>query len=320
MSLPFVTLDVFTSQAYTGNPLAIVFLAEDDLPTSQKQRIAREFNFSETVFVHPGGTNKRRITIFTTDQEIPFAGHPTIGTSSWFLCHSPNSEDQAVDTLHMKAGYVPITVARNPNSESKGTVSAKVAHNVRIHSARFPVHELLAQQPNLAAFFPDSGTETEGSHAGFPVVSIVNGMSQVHVELPSLAALEAVGKSVGGETVSVTRYLDQGWQNGHIINYFFVRDVSDSQSGKTVIRTRAILGSLEDPATGSAASGLAAYFSLQEGKAGTYRYDIVQGVEMGRRSEIGVEVDVNQEKAIERVELTGAAVKVSEGKIRVPDV
>lgn len=207
----------------------------------------------------------------------------------------------------MKAGDVPI--ARDGKA-----VSAQVAHNVRIHGSRFPLEELLRLHPSLTSFF---GGTTGTTLPGFPVVSIVNGMSQVHIELPSLLALDAVTTAAGGETVSVTKYLDEGWQNGLVIVYFFVRDVLDPDSGKKTIRARAILGNLEDPATGSAASGLAAYLALSEGESGCYRYDIVQGVEMGRRSEIGVEVCVN-ETGIERVELKGDAVKVSEGNILVP--
>lgn len=143
-------------------------------------------------------------------------------------------------------------------------------------------------------------------------------MAQVHAELPSLSALQAVTTAAGGEVLSAaeTTYLDEGWRSGLVIFYFFVRGVHDSP-GRSVIRTRAILGNLEDPATGSAASGLAAYLSLTAGQPGEFLYDIVQGVEMGRRSEIGIGVKV-KEDVIERVELRGSAVMVSEGRVLVP--
>jgi PhzF family phenazine biosynthesis protein len=89
MSIQFTTLDVFTTSAFEGNPLAVVTIPppsqQAPLTQSQKQRIAREFNLSETVFVHDvenrAETDERKIDIFTPQFELPFAGHPTIGTA-----------------------------------------------------------------------------------------------------------------------------------------------------------------------------------------------------------------------------------------------
>ncbi|KAJ5348314.1 hypothetical protein MYU51_010857 [Penicillium brevicompactum] len=305
MSLNFVTLDVFTSTPYSGNPLAVVFLPEQGaLSQTQKQTIAREFNLSETIFVHPvQEKTKRTIDIFTTDCEIPFAGHPTIGAASWFLTHST---DEGVTTLATKSGDIPISV-QDPAS---GYVAAQIAHNTRIHAARFELAELLRLHPSLTPFL--SGDVT------FPLFSIVNGMSQLFIELGSLEALAAVTAPTGGELISA-KYLDEGWRAGLVCVYFFVRDVQDEVLGKKVIRSRMMLGTLEDPATGSSASGLAAYLALTEGQAGQqHDYHVVQGVEMGRRSDIGVGVTLDAGKKIEQVVLTGTAVSVSEGKVRVP--
>ncbi|CAI7662292.1 unnamed protein product [Penicillium glandicola] len=309
--LKFVTLDVFTSTPYSGNPLAVVFLPDDStaVTQSQKQTIAREFNLSETIFVHPvQDKSKRTIDIFTTDCEIPFAGHPTIGAASWFLSHSTDPADgDGVTTLATKSGDIPISVQ---NRETK-YVAAQIAHNTRIHAARFSLKELVRLHPTLAPFFtrPD---------VTFPLFSVVNGMSQLFIELPSLEALAAVTPATGGELVSAD-YLDEGWRSGLICVYFIVRDIEDSVTKKKVIRSRMMLGTLEDSATGSAASGLAAYLTLTEGHAGeNYQYHVVQGVEMGRRSDIGVEVTLDGDKQIEQVVLTGTAVSVSEGKVLVP--
>ncbi|EKV15995.1 Phenazine biosynthesis-like protein, putative [Penicillium digitatum PHI26] len=309
--LKFVTLDVFTSTPYSGNPLAVVFLPDDSnaLTQGQKQTIAREFNLSESVFVHPvREKSKRTIDIFTTDCEIPFAGHPTIGAASWFLSHSTDPADgEGVTSLTTKSGDISISVQ---NHETK-SVSAQIAHNTRIHTARFSLKELVRLHPTLVPFFTQPDIT-------FPLFSIVNGMSQLFVELPSLEALAAVTPATGGELVS-TDYLDEGWQAGLICVYFIVRDVEDSVSNKKVIRSRTILGTLEDPATGSAASGLAAYLTLTEGKAGqNHQYHVVQGVEMGRRSDIGVGAKLDGDKKIEQVMLTGTAISVSEGKVLVP--
>lgn len=312
--LNFVTLDVFTLKAYGGNPLAVVFLPEDEsqaLTQTQKHTITKEFNLSETIFIHPvREASKRTIDIFTLEGELPFAGHPTIGAASWFLCHAADTARTGVTTLVTKSGEIPISIS-DPASQA---VAAKIAHNTRIHAARLPAQDLLRLHPSLAPFFAQD--------VSFPLFSIVNGMSQTFIELPSLEALAAVKPAVGGELLDSenSAYLDEGWRSGLICVYFFVRDVPDDITGQKVIRTRMILGSLEDPATGSSACGLAAYLTLTEGQAGQeHKYHVVQGVEMGRRSDIGVAVAMDGGRKIERVVLTGTAVQVSEGRITVPE-
>ncbi|PWY83768.1 putative phenazine biosynthesis-like protein [Aspergillus sclerotioniger CBS 115572] len=327
-SLRFATLDVFTTQPYSGNPLGVVFLPDSSSSSSsspitqeQKQLIAREFNLSETIFIHPTNQStpsSRAIDIFTTTEELPFAGHPTIGAASWFLEHSSNEADKAnVQTLITKAG--PFAISRVPSSQS-GDVAAKIAHNVHIHSSRFALSELLRLHPSLVPFLNQSTSQDS-----FPVFSIVKGMSQVLVELPSLEALAATEAPMGGEdipckSVSEGGYLDAGWEgSGLIMVYFHVPGVLDESTGKKVIRSRMFLRNFEDPATGSAASGLASYLALMGTDVGaTTEFDIVQGVEMGRRSDISVAVTVGaggQEKKIETVELRGCAVKVTSGEL-----
>ncbi|KAJ5788405.1 hypothetical protein N7457_003395 [Penicillium paradoxum] len=314
--LNFVTLDVFTSTPYSGNPLAVVFLPEDEssaLTQNQKQTIALEFNLSETIFVHPVGSDKskRTIDIFTTDCEIPWAGHPTIGAASWFLSLSTDpASDTNVTTLTTKSGDIPISL----QDRATNHVTAQIAHNTRIHAAKFSLKELLRLHPTLAPFFPQLDVT-------FPLFSIVNGMSQLFVELPSLEALAVLTPATGGELISAaeTVYLDEGWRAGLVVVYFIVRDIEDSVTQQKVIRSRMMLGNIEDAATGSAASGLAAYLALTEGKPGQHlQYHVVQGVEMGRRSDIGVGVELDGEKKIQKVVLTGSAVSVSEGKVLVP--
>ncbi|KAI9373956.1 hypothetical protein BJX61DRAFT_351552 [Aspergillus egyptiacus] len=310
--LSFVTLDVFTTKTYEGNPLAVVFLPhpkDGQLTQRQKQTIAREFNLSETIFVHEkaGNGETRTIDIFTESIELPFAGHPTIGAASWFLCHHPAAAEgrSGVKSLSMKAGEVPISL----QDEGNGVVMAHVAHNVHVHERQYPLIEVVRLYPSLEGYLaPES----------IALFSVVKGMNQLLVELPSLEALSAVATSSGGQEASAS-FLDPEWADGMVATYFYVKGVEDEKLGRKVIRTRMILGTLEDPATGSAASGLAAYLSLAEGKAGQFVYDIVQGVEMGRRSEIGVEVVIEGVERIESLVLKGSAVKVSEGKILVPE-
>ncbi|KAL4877291.1 hypothetical protein BJY04DRAFT_198536 [Aspergillus karnatakaensis] len=306
--LDFVTLDVFTTKTFEGNPLGVVFLPPPNQPQPtqrQKQTIAREFNLSETIFVHAKTSTgeSRTIDIFTESVELPFAGHPTIGAASWFLYHTAE-KDAPVKTLSLKAGEFPITL----QSDAEGVVAAGVAHNVHVHENQFSVDDALALYPALKPYLTQESIK---------LFSCVKGMSQVLVELPSLEALGAVTTANGGREVSAS-VLDAGWDEGLVTTYFYVKDVQDEKLGKKIIRTRTILGNLEDPATGSAASGLTAFLTLQAGRTGRFTYDIVQGVEMGRRSEIGVDVEVEEIGKIESLVLKGSAVKISEGKIVLP--
>ncbi|OAX85600.1 hypothetical protein ACJ72_00014 [Emergomyces africanus] len=327
-SLHFVTLDVFTTTPFAGNPLAVVFLS-DNTPITQekKQAIAREFNFSETIFIHParGAQKPRSIDIFTTGAEIPFAGHPTIGATSWLLLHSKSnnsttsSHDEAPPSaIATKAGDIPISIS----AEDPNMVSALIPHNVHIHSTRFSLEDLLKLHPSVKPYLDAS------AHAdGFPIVSVVKGMTAAHVRLPSLEALAAAATTSGANgfpaiSTEAGGYFDPGWDAGLPLHvYFYVKDVWDEVRKTNVIRSRMFFDASEDPATGSAASGLVSYLALtgQGGGSGSEKemlFHVVQGVEMGRRSDIGLKVVLKEGgKEIDKIQLSGSAVKISEGDI-----
>lgn len=315
-TLSFVTLDVFTSTRYTGNPLAIVEVPQKTaLTQDQKQRIAREFNLSETVFLHEQTAQDSedesvRIDIFTPQAELPFAGHPTVGTANYLLRrlqddgHSGRNSNK-VKALQAKAGRFGITL--NP-AVVGGGVQIAVAHDVHIHSAPF------------------AGT----AFAQHPVVSIVKGMTFILAQLPDLDALGAATRSLidPAETYSACSALDPGWREGLVVTYFFVDTGTTTTGDDGGVRTLRVRcqGSREDPATGSAASALTSYLSLQHGRAGRYRYALTQGVEMGQRSEIFVDVAVKDAAPsspagveIDQVLLSGSAVQVMQGSLTVPE-
>lgn len=305
MKLSYCTLDVFTSTPFYGNPVAIVNVPASLLPTNlsqrKKQLIAREFNFSETVFLHEQAPSDAqdgvvKIDIFTPWAEINFAGHPTVGTTNYLLRYLKHENFR---TLVTKAG-------RNPVSLSSGgeSVALQVAHNVRIHHEPF-------QHP---------------VHGGpFPVVSIVKGMSFILARMRDLEVLARQTKSFR-ENSYVLDGLDEGWSEGLIATYCYV-DLGVDDGGTRRLRTRC-LSMREDPATGSAASALCCFLALQavgeekkkKGTSQTKRFLVTQGVEMGRKSEIGVEVTVWAGESgwrIEKVVLSGTAVKVMEGSLEV---
>lgn len=322
--LDFVTLDVFTETRFKGNPLAIVHVPRNrSLEQHVKQRIAREFNLSETVFLHEEEDESpdRKIDIFIPTQEIPFAGHPTIGTIC-YLCAGKRLVAGSVHkfTLHTKSGAIAASY-----DYGKQLATASLPHKVNIHKSFVHWKHILDAQPPLVQGQNDKGQRVldawnhreDGSETSFPIVSIVDGMNFVLVDFPRLDDyLEKIRSDQPAIDPSVLR-LDGGWSSAIIAPYYYVL-LADEGDGIIRIRTRMIMDPVdEDPATGSAAAALASYLSLQKGEAGkTYTYKIEQGVEMGRSSRIEVEVALDGGgKSIKQVLLSGTAVAVMQGAL-----
>ena len=314
-SLPCSTLDVFTTTRFKGNQLAVVLVPPSKvLPTSvhlsqeTKQSIAREFNYSETVFLHDAvqGSSDRHLDIFTPKEEVPLAGHPIIGTIC-YVCQSEEPPLKSV-TLLCKAG--PIVGRYDPETK---LAEAQLPHNVRIHQAPVSGRAVLKTQPYLS--------RTSVVTNELRVVSIVKGMSFVLIQLPSISPhlekVEVSSHSVDSDAVQ----LDEGWTPSFVGIYFYV---IISQSGEKVVRLRTRMlepSGGEDSATGSAASALASFLALKDGTGEmTYYYSIEQGVEMGRASEIQVKVTLDATgKAVEKVVLAGSALQITEGVLYLPE-
>ncbi|KAK3070635.1 hypothetical protein LTR53_010119 [Teratosphaeriaceae sp. CCFEE 6253] len=299
-SLSFATVDVFTTTRFAGNPLAIVRIPQgQDVPTEQLQRIADEFNLSETVFLYESAADSRewRVRIFMVSFELPFAGHPTIGTACYAL--GTLADNAASGKFLCKAGPIGLDY-------SAGVAKASIPHNVHIHTEhKFTLEQLYTFQPALKA--------TKPPHA-MNIISPVRGMNFLCVELASLEDLALV-KVTG---IRPSAQLDTDWDVGFTASYFYVvmHQPGDRRPERLDVRTRMIEGTMEDPATGSAACGLCALLAT-DGKHPDLAVSIVQGVEMGRRSEIGVDVRLMGPdwEAVETIHLSGSAVKVMEGTV-----
>ena len=319
-TLDFATVDVFTTERFLGNPLAIVHVPKDSvLEQDQKQLIAREFNFSETVFVHEDDNSPdgRRFDIFTIAEELPFAGHPTIGTLCYLgqLGVNRGPSPQPIK-LRAKAGTISALYDHGTRS-----ARADIPHNLHIHSTLIDMSHVFESQPQIEKSMMAilQSHENANDFSTFPLVSIVKGMTFMMVKLPQVSeCLEALRVSPIPIAPNDTK-LDDEWSPSFVAPYFYVI-LPRTETGVTKIRTRWIEPFIgEDPATGSAACGLAAYLSLQAGGAHqTFKYDIEQGIEMGRRSQIGVEVALDESgKTVKRVSLSGSAVLVTRGTIEV---
>ena len=317
-SLQFATVDVFTDRRFVGNPLAIVELPKGFVLTqSEKQSIAREFNFSETVFLHEENSSPdgRRIDIFTITEELNFAGHPTIGT----LCHIGSQLGVAENSLALPIKLLAKAGTINARYDA-GTrlAEADIPHRVNIHAEMVGLAHVIKAQPQIESVISSPAwSHKESEYVEFPVVSIVKGMTFILVRLPSVSdCLEAL--RFGNVPIAAPK-LDDGWTPSFIAPYFYVI-LTEAEDGTIKIRSRMIDPELcEDPATGSAACTLATYLALQAGGVGsTYRYHIEQGVEMGRPSLIRVQVALDSSgKAVKQVSLSGSSVPVTRGTLNV---
>ena len=299
--LSFVTVDVFTQTKFRGNPLAIVRVpTSQDVSTQQMQSIAREFNLSETVFLYDGETTDAavewRYRIYMVDRELPFAGHPTCGTAVYAL--STLADGLEKGRLICAAGPVDIQMEND-------RAIASIPHNFHRHTeAEYTTEQVHGLQPALIV----------KAIKAVDVVSAVKGMNFITIELEDFATLELI--QANGNEPNPT--LDADWNTGFTGSYFYVRTSTITQFGRESrlsLSTRMIDGLLEDPATGSAACALGCFLALKQ-KSLSMHFEITQGETIGRPSDIGVSVTLDQGlKAIESVKLSGSAVKVMEGVI-----
>src|SRR6266699_7258636 len=139
----FVQLDVFTQTPLTGNPLAI-FTDARGLNDGEMQALAREMNLSETTFILPRdpateAREGKKVRIFTVEQELPFAGHPTLGTALHLYASEANSKKSAQVTLDLKAGKIPVRFTANSENAGRNRVDGRVFGEMRQHDAEFGV-------------------------------------------------------------------------------------------------------------------------------------------------------------------------------------
>jgi trans-2,3-dihydro-3-hydroxyanthranilate isomerase len=277
----YVVADVFTDKPLAGNQLA-VFTDAREIPEELLQRLAREMNFSETVFVLPSeAEGHARIRIFTPAAEIPFAGHPTLGTA--FVLAGPLQLDEI--RLETGSGVVPVKLEREDSRIVFGRMEQPIP-TIEPYADTEPLFDALG---------------VEGSE--LPVELYDNGIRHVYVALASEKAVAALRPDLGrlGELPAILGF-----------NCFAGSD--------TRWKTRMFApggGMPEDPATGSAAGPLAAHLARHGRIAFGDEIEISQGAEIGRPSTLFARVDGSADR-LERVEVGGSAVIVARGEFRLP--
>jgi trans-2,3-dihydro-3-hydroxyanthranilate isomerase len=285
------TLDVFTTKRFAGNPLAVV-TDGDGLSTAKMQAIAREMNLSETVFIQKPTNNRAlaRLRIFTTTRELPLAGHPVIGT--WFLLAElgvvPASEGSVHILQQTGAGILPVEFTFHNGRVVRVTMTQKPASFKRARFTRAALAETLGLKPSdLAASLPLEFVSTGISNLMVPV-SRRSVLPRIHMNMRALAHLISSSGTMA---------------------YCFAL----GGRGRVFARGMVPWGIIEDPATGSAGGSLGAYLVQHGQLRASEGLTITQGVEMGRPSEIQVEITSERGRLTPKV--SGSAVRIFEGEI-----
>ena len=295
----FITADVFTDQAFGGNPVAVLPDAEG-LTTDQMQKLAREFNLSETVFVLPPDDphHTKKVRIFVPTKEIPFAGHPTIGTALILASIGDVAlgDEQTGIVLEMEAGLVPVTIRSIDGRPNSATLTAPAAPVIR----DAPPIDILAP---LLSLEPDQIIRAEAASCGNPFILVqVKDRSALERSRFDMTIFDQIGDDAfATEPLLFTNDAPEGF------------DIQARMYAPHV-------GIPEDPATGSAAAALGGWLGHHDPMTeGTIRRVIAQGIEMGRPSRLELEVDKRQGD-VTAVRVSGSAVLISEGVIEVPAV
>jgi len=282
--LDYEVVDVFTTTAFAGNPLAVV-LGADDLPTAALQALAAEFALSETAFPMAADVEGAdyRLRIFTPTTELPFAGHPSVG-AAWVLRRLGRIGTGRV-VQSCGAGLLPLSVGEDAVTVTGGPPD---------------VGTPLDPAPWLAATgltAEDLAGEVRDASCGlaFTVLPVrPEALARVRPDVPALRRAVRAEGPYGG--LSVVARVGEGWR---CRVFAFAAGVA------------------EDPATGSAALALGAHLVVTGALPDGGPYELVQGVELGRPSLLRGTVEVEHGRPV-RATVTGSVVPVAAGRIRVP--
>jgi trans-2,3-dihydro-3-hydroxyanthranilate isomerase len=293
---PFVQIDVFTTHRLQGNPL-IVFPDARGLSDAEMQDIARETNLQETTFVFPRapaieqqqGINVR---IFVPNAEIPFGGHPTLGTAMVLRNRAARGAKEI--TLDLKVGKIAVAFRTDDQGHAFGEMHQVDPTFGPVHD-RATVAELLGLKPSDLV-------------ADWPIQTVSTGLYFAIVPIRDLHTLQTLNPDLR----KLRAYLDQHGP-AYCDFYFVTRDTHDASIG---LRARALSLDGEDPATGSAAgctaSWLVRYGVVKPGQ--TVR--ILQGAEIHRPSDLFVRADKAGDKIV-NVRVGGNAIEIAEGQLQL---
>src|SRR5947209_7268516 len=309
----FFQLDVFTDRAFAGNPLAVYPEAEG-LTDEQMQQIAREMNLSETVFVLQSDKEDvlRRLRIFTPSSELPFAGHPIVGTWNCLaregVVSPPENGDGWVQIKHeVGIGILPVDIEFK-NGEPARVVMTQGKFEIRAEIDDWHEQAEIARALGLPREELDETLPIQAVSTGNTMLLVpVRSLADVGNCRPNLALLDEICKRSGFSEANATGC------------YAFTRETIEI--GEARAHARFFIGQNigEDPATGSAAGPLGGYLVYHdaarvEAAEGVYRFVIEQGDFINRPSRIGLEVK-GKPGGVEEVRVGGTSVVVARGTL-----
>src|SRR5580704_4713134 len=288
--LPFVQLDVFSSRPLEGNPLA-VFSDGRGLSDQEMQALAREMNLSETTFILPRdvATERKhgtRVRIFTVTAELPFAGHPTLGTA--FFLRGSNGAGEI--TLELNVGKVPVRFEEAPGQPVFGEMTQ--------------MDPKFGPQHDREAVVRAAGLRDGDVDPSLPIQTVSTGLPFTVVPLRGLGIMERLRVDVA----SSSEYLRQSGGNYF---YFVSRETVDRTAR---LHARMMFYNGEDPATGSAAGCAAAWMVAHGVAKPDERVLVEQGVEMKRPSSIFVRASLRDNRVV-NVRVGGHSVEIMRGEV-----
>lgn len=291
--LHWAQVDVFAERALEGNMLAI-FPDATGLTDEQMQALARETNLSETTFILPRAIEIEReegvrVRIFTTQEELPFAGHPTLGTASWLKLHHPSWREADSVVLDLRAGKVPVRFEPTGPEESGSVVA-----------------EMTQPQPTFggeaeAAPLADAiGLPLEQLHAALEPQVVSTGLPFLVTPIASLEGLRSVVVDFAklGEVLQA-------------VGAKFVYCIAQQDSGTWVARMP--FYGFEDPATGSAAGCAISYLVAHDAVPANEQIQILQGAQVNRPSRILAKASF-QDGTVSDVRIAGRTISVASGR------
>jgi trans-2,3-dihydro-3-hydroxyanthranilate isomerase len=298
----FVQLDVFTQKPLAGNPLA-VFPDARGLSDGEMQALAREMNLSETTFILPrdAATESRdgkKVRIFTVEAELPFAGHPTLGTSLYLYAYEPNQTKPAEIALDLKAGKIPVRFTSRSENPIGNRVDGQVFGEMR---QRDPEFETPLSREDVARVI---GIAVDEIASDWPIQPVSTGLTFTIVPFRNRQTLSDLKFTY----MQAAEFLKKTGAN------FFYFLCPERRNAQLETQARMFFYGGEDPATGSAA-GCAISWMVQHGIAKSDEQVVIrQGAECRRPSDIYVRA-TREDERVTNVRVGGYAIEVARGNV-----
>lgn len=300
-NLDYFVVDVFTETPLAGNPLAVV-LNTCGLATEQMQAVAREFNLSETTFIERRSADVERaegvrVRVFTTQEELPFAGHPTLGTASVLKMLAPETLQGDTVTLALKVGPVPVRFT--PGAADAAAIFGEMTQREPEFGAELDAAEVA----------PLLGLALDDLDPALPPQVVSTGAAFAIVVLREVDALARL-KVIQDTATAWLRERGARW-------FYVLAPALDQNQNGTKYRARMQFYGGEDPATGSAAGCAISYLVARGAAPSGERVHVRQGVEIGRPSDLYLSAKKDFARVTD-VRVGGSTVLVAKGQLFLP--